>query len=218
MNMGEGYENNNAKRIRMTANLLQGIACTAKPVLDEFEQTLYNLCEDYFVLQQVKTNRFPILSQVRLVDVIEVDAPNSYINNIQFNAMSFDIVITDSEANPIFIFEADGDSHKKPERKSADELKDAIAEKAGIPLFRVEVDGIHTHLDVVRADAANEGFTRQKIYRSQHGLLCYTLANFPDSQRLIEIEDLELLLIKAGWQFPAGWVFKTRYDFRGHQA
>jgi hypothetical protein len=210
----------------MNNYLPAGITCTAKPVLNSHEQTLYNLCEEYFYLSQRKSNRCPVLSQVRLPDVIDISAP--VINNIQANAMSFDIVIADSKANPLCIFEADGAYHNPNNTRSMsdqqkaevakqvlrDRLKDAITEKAGVPLFRLEVDGVHPHLDVVRAEAAIKDFKRDQMYRRPEGMRQYTQASHPDSLRILELEDIEIRLIRAGFRFPPGWEFVTDFELR----
>lgn len=194
----------------MTVNLT-GISCTAKPVLTPYEQTMYNVCEEYFYLNQTEDNRRPILSQVRLPDVIDVGISTSYINNVQFNAQSFDIVITDGASNPLFIFEADGPEHTTdPQRIAADEVKDTIVAAAGLKIFRWKNDGVYRHEDVVRATADHHpSFSRSML--SPRGVP-YDLTNYPDTKRTIEAVDIELLLIEAAATFPAGWVYATDFN------
>lgn len=191
-----------------------GFACAAKPVLDKYEQTLYNVCEQYFRDIQKKSNRYPVLSQVRLVDAIKVNQVK--VNGIMVNAMSFDIVITDSIGRAALIFECDGKPHDEDQNTLAhDQLKDAIAHAAGIPLYRLKVDTMRPHLAVVRATADYyPDFSRKTGYPTMSGSVVYDLLSYPDSQRTLEVEDLELLLIKAGWTFPGGWEYVTSYELR----
>jgi len=198
----------------MATDPLAGITCQARPVLNTYEQTLYNLCEEYFITIQRRSNRHPVLSQVRLVDAINVSAPNSYIGGIQFTAFSFDILITDGQANPIFAFEADGPQHHVQPQLGRDQLKDAIAKKAGITVIRLLVDGMMPPLDVVRAEAEIEGFDRELEYPTTDRFICYSTQHFPDALRTITLEDIELALIRVGWTFPSGWEFVTRYELR----
>lgn len=198
----------------MAPDPLAGITCVAKPVLNAYEQTLYNLCEEYFVTIQRRSNRHPVLSQVRLSDAIAVSAPKSYIGGIQFTSLSFDILVTDSLANPLFVFEADGPQHQVEPQFSRDVLKDAIANKAGIKVFRLLVDGMLPPLEVVRAEAEIEGFDRDMEYPANDGFICYSAQHFPDVLRTITMEDIELALIRAGWRFPPGWEFVTLYELR----
>jgi hypothetical protein len=198
----------------MPSNLLESIPCTAFQVLNPWEQTLYNLCEEYFYLRQSEKNRHCVLSQVRLVDAIKVGAVKDgkdtpYINGVQFTALSFDILVTNSEAKPRFVFEADGATHGKEPQLSRDVVKDAIVEKAGLHLFRLEVEGMHPPLAVVHAEATKEHFSRDKVYTDTTGPVCYSEANFPDCHRLLDMADIELRLIRVGWIFPAGWAFVT---------
>lgn len=216
----------------MATDLLDGITCVARPVLNAGEQTLFNLCEEYFQLNQRKSNRRPVLSQVRLADAIAIS--QTHINSVQANAMSFDIVITDREANPLYIFEADGKYHGKlinpddivdvDERArlkaeiarqiACDQVKDAIAKKAGIPLFRVTVEGQMTHPAVVDAELATDGFSRDLAYPTTAGSVIYSEANYPDSRRLLTLTDIELMLVRAKVHFPNGWEFVSNFEFR----
>ena len=198
----------------MHIDLLESIPCKSKPVLNKYEMELYNLCEEYFYLKQDAENRHPVLGQVRLVDAVKVDTPNSYISGIQYTALSFDILVTDLIANPMFVFEADGPQHKVDPQLSRDRLKDSISEKAGIDVFRVEVDGIHPPLEVVRAEAAIADFDRDLEYPTANGHICYSESNFPNIQRFLTIEDIELILIRSGIKFPPGWKFVTDYELR----
>ena len=198
----------------MATSQLAGISCTTRQVLNTYEQTLYNLCEEYFSTIQRKSNRHVVLSQVRLVDAITVGAPNSYINKMQFTALSFDILVTDGGANPRFVFEADGPQHKAPPQSTLDELKDEIAQKAGLHVFRLEVHGMHPPLEVIHAEAGMAEFDRDLEYSTTSGHVCYSSANFPDVRRTLELQDIELRLIRAGWTFPAGWEFVTDYELR----
>lgn len=226
--------------------LPSGFICSRQQVLNSWEQTLYNLCEEYFYLRQRKSNRHPVLGQVRLTDAVKVNLPiiksvqvpetivehikvPAFKIDIYVNAMSFDILITDGQGNPKVIFEADGKYHDKPEGLSCldaakayakvkdwatqvtrDNYKDAIAKQAGISLFRVKVDGIQTHIDVVHAEADIKEFQRDLEYSQFE----YSVGNFPDQSRVLEAADIELLLIRAEWSFPAGWDFVTHYELR----
>lgn len=194
---------------------LTGISCTAQPVLTAYEQTMFNVCEEYFYLNQKGVNRYPVLSQVRLSDVIDVAKKGSYINGVQFTAFSFDIVITDPISNPLFILEADGEEHlTDEERRTCDEVKDAIVAKAGIRLFRWQNRGVYPHVDVVRATADYFPiFSRDVTYPIGDGI-CFDWQSYPDSQRTIEAVDIELMLIESGWNFPPGWIYATGYDVR----
>lgn len=195
---------------------LAGIPCNPKPVLTPYEQTLFNVCEEYFYLNQNSPNRCPVLSQVRLCDVIDVDKDGSFIADVQFNALSFDIVVTDSVSNPLFIFEADGVEHRKNNRRmKCDQVKNAIVTKARIPLFRWDNDGVYEHVDVVRARADfYPVFSRDAGYPTDVGHVTYDRTNYPNAHRTIEPVDIELMLIKHGWKFPADWVYVTGYPLR----
>lgn len=198
----------------MTSDPLSGIACTAHAVLNAHEQTLYNLCEEYFVSIQRRSNRHCVLSQLRLVDAIEVAAPKPYIGKVQFNALSFDILVTDSAANPIFVFEADGPTHNEEPQLSRDAVKNAIAKKAGIHVFRLKVKGMLPPLEVIRAEACTQDFERDLEYPTMATNVCYSRANFPEIDRVLELSDIELLVIRTGWNFPPGWEFVTDYELR----
>lgn len=191
-------------------SLPAGFTCSPRQVLNRWEQTLYNLCEQYFYLGQQPSAQHPVLSQVRLPNAITIS--QTYIDKVQVNAMSFDILITDSTGWPKLVFEADGHYHKDAAQQKRDKLKDAIATLAGLTVFRVTVDGQMTHLEIVRAEASIEGFDSSLEYPGagpEDDYVQYSKTFFPDQNRLIEAEDLELLLIKANWQFPAGWKFVT---------
>lgn len=227
-----------------------GFTCSAQQVLNSWEQTLYNVCEEYFYLRQSESIRHPVLSQVRLADAIKVSSPiifgvqvphtvvkgiclPSFKIDIHVHALSFDILITDGQGHPKVVFEADGKYHEEPELEglsdanaiakvkewatqvTRDMYKDAIAEEAGILLFRVKVDGMRTHLDVVHAEAGIKEFQRDLQYpQGAYNYVEYSLCNFPDQQRVIEAADIELLLIRAAWPFPAKWDFVTDYELR----
>ena len=174
---------------------------------------MYNICEQYFYLDQRKSNRHPVLSQVRLTDVFDVSHVN--INGVMINAMSFDILIVDSEGNPRAVFEADGPSHSLSTQITRDALKDEIAKSAGIPVFRVLVEGLQTNMGIVRAQTDIADFHSELEYPVSNGkYVQYTEQNFPKQHRLIEAADIELCLIKANWKFPNGWEFATDYELR----
>ena len=197
-----------ANLITPPVSLPAGFTCTPRQVLNKWEQTLYNLCEQYFYLDQDPAIRHPVLSQVRLPDAINISAP--VINSIQVSAMSFDILITDSNGWPKLIFEADGHYHKDPAQIQRDQVKDAVATRAGLKLFRVTVGGLMTHIEIVRAEASIEQFDSSLEYpaaRPEDGYIQYSKEFFPDQDRLIEVEDIELLLFKINWQFPPNWKF-----------
>jgi len=199
--------------VNPSVTLPAGFSCSVKQVLNSWEQTLYNLCEEYFYLNQRKSNRHPVLSQVRLADAISISHPS--ISGMQINSMSFDILVTDSNGYPRVVFEADGPSHFGPVQIARDQIKDAIAKMVGIPVFRVTVDGMQTHIEVVHAEAGIKEFQRDLEYPLvRNGYIEYSQANFPDKKRLLEAADLELCLIRAGWQFPTGWEFVTNYELR----
>jgi len=213
-----------------TSILPAGFTCSPKPVLNPWEQTLYNLCEEYFYLNQKKSNRHPVLSQVRLTDAIEIS--HTYIQKVQVNAMSFDILITDGQGCPKLVFEADGKYHPNTSTPLDDEaakalvdprarqtlldnIKDEIAALAGISLFRVEVEGTHPHLEVVRAMLDNYPvFSREVGYPTAGGSVVYDTHSYPDARRVLTMEDIELRLVKENWAFPDGWQFVTAYDVR----
>lgn len=196
----------------MTVQLPANFTCAPKVVLNTYEQTLYNVLEEYFVLRQAKSNRCPVLSQVRLPDAITISHP--VINNIQVNAMSFDCLVTRANATPLCIFEADGHYHKTPVQQQRDALKDAIAKQAGIPVFRVLVSGRFEHPEVVHAQLSIQNFSREWEYPYADGVRQFTAENFPPYQRTIEPLDIEALLIGCGWQFPVGWQYASGYDLR----
>lgn len=228
-----------------------GFACTPQQVLNRWEQTLYNLCEEYFCTSQHPFNQYPVLSQVRLPDVIKLSQPilaniqipqtvvehitvPAFTIDIQLNAMSFDILITDSQGYPKFILEADGKYHDKPTKLvrfspvegyekvkawvtqiTRDNYKNAIARLAGIPLCRVKVEGMQSHLDLVYAAAGTTDFSRDFQYPLATGeLVDYAEPKFDDHRRLLEAADIELCLIRENWQFPIGWKFVTNYELR----
>lgn len=230
-----------------------GFNCSPKQVLNPWEQTLYNLCEEYFYRNQRKSNRHPVLSQVRLNDAITLSQPiiknvpvpattigtihvPAFSMPIHAYAMSLDILITDGAGQPKLIFEADGKYHAMPtaaqllqlnqkeayqlvedwlKQTTRDNYKDAIAEKAGIPVFRVTVDGLQTHIDVVHAEAGTEDFQLDLDYpTSAGGYVNYSAPQFAKHNRLLETADIELLLIRARWPFPPGWEFVTNYELR----
>jgi hypothetical protein len=228
-----------------------GFSCSKKQVLNKWEQTLYNVCEEYFYSSQDKYNRHPVLSQVRLCDAITVSpavienvlVPETVVENItvpefeielQLYAMSLDILITNGPGYPQFIFEADGKYHDKPtgldrlseaeatkavrkwaKQVTRDKYKNAVAKKAGIPLFRVKVDGSLTHLEVVHAEAVIDGFQRDLPYPRGDGVnINYSEPYYPNQLRLIEAADLEVCLIRAQWAFPERWKFVTNYENR----
>lgn len=227
-----------------------GFTCSPQQVLNTWEQTLYNVCEEYFYLSQSKSNRHPVLSQVRLADAIKiaypiitgVQVPQTVVKgicvppfniDIHIHALSFDILITDGQGHPKVVFEADGKYHEEPELKgldnaaaqakvkdwatqiTRDKYKNAIAKEAGLLLFRVKVDGMQTHLDVVHAEAGIKDFGRDLHYSQvKNGYVEYTLNNFPDQERIIEAADIELLLIRSAWSFPSKWDFVTDYELR----
>jgi hypothetical protein len=58
------------------------------------------------------------------------------------------------------------------------------------------------------------GFSRDVSYPTVNGPVVYDVQNYPDGQRTLEAEDLELLLIERGWSFPGGWEYATSYDLR----
>lgn len=203
----------------MASSLLDNIPCSRFQVLNPWEQTLYNLCEEYFSIRQLEKNRLCVLGQVRVVDAISVGAvkngkATSFIGNVQFTALSFDILVTDRKANPLFAFEADGEQHKREPQLSRDQLKDAIATKAGMKVFRMLVDGSMPPLEVIHAEASIEGFERDLEYPVSNGRICYSEQDFPDVERTLELADIELQLIRAGWPFPADWKFVTQYELR----
>ncbi len=203
---------------------LPGVTAIARQqVLNPWEQALYNVLEDYFDKDQRKSNRHNVLSQVRLTDVINVNQPQIAIVGQQIvraNEMSFDILITDQQAKPIFIFEADGPSHLNPVQMHRDNVKDSLAKLADIPLFRVLVDGPLEHIEIVHAmaDIADLEFDADYPVENHRGQLSAVnygeLRNRSKPHRLIEAADIELLLINHGWHFPPGWEFTTRYDLR----
>lgn len=134
--------------------------------------------------------------------------------------MSFDILITDQQAKPIFIFEVDGPTHQNPTQKNRGNVKDSLAKLANIPLFRVLVDGHLEHIEIVHAMADIRDLDFEANYSVQDSKGRLSTENYgemrsrPRPRRLIEAADIELLLINYGWGFPSGWEYATRYDLR----
>lgn len=235
----------------LPVRLPAGFVCSAKQVLNPWEQTLYNLCEEYFYCNQRKGNRHPVLSQVRLneaiklshTDIADIPVPTTIVGDVTvpaFNmkiflaALSFDILIIDGNGYPKAVFEADGKFHKEPtdlhslspaaaktrvedwaKQLTRDAHKNAIAAEAKIPLFRLDVEGMHPHLEVVRGTLDNyPRFSRDVSYPTDNGYVQYDVESYPDAKRLIEMEDIELLLVKENWPFPADWEYVTSFDVR----
>lgn len=168
--------------------------CAAQPVLNPQGQTLHKLCEEYFYLSQKKSNRHPVLSKVRLTDAFDISC--TYINGIQLNAMSFELLVTTDDGYPRLVFEVGNLTQSEPYR-SQNALKAAIAKSVGIPRWHKSFDGPFPSLEVVHKEADLGGVDTK----------CTEV-----TKRDLNAADIELWLIRQKWQFPAGWEFVTSYE------
>lgn len=180
-------------------------------VLNPWERHLYNVLEEYFMLQQNRTSRMNVLAEVGLTRVIDVDSSSLVLNGFQVNAMSLDFVIVDgARASPRLVFEADGKYHEQSIQKCRDATKDLLLAQAGIPIVRLEVEGEKDSLDILKAAVEIEQFDRNLQYPGTDELGRLSYLDLSDTQydrctRLVAPLDIELALVKLGWTFPDSW-------------
>jgi hypothetical protein len=94
-----------------------------------------------------------VLAQVRLADIIEVDAPQhrkqQWLNGII--SKSVDFVICDGKFNVLACVELDGPTHQQSHRQNADNDKDTALKAAGIKIIRWEPHDLPTK-DEIRTE------------------------------------------------------------------
>ncbi len=190
--------------------LPNNVTSVSRKVLNKYEQTLYNVLAEYFDWSQLPQNKFNILSQVRFVDAFNVTPV--VVNTVWANQLSLDTLVTDLVGRPVCIFEADGPQHQTDARKiECDNVKDSLAAMAGVPVFRLLVAGELQHESVVRAMVSFADFSEDFEYPTTNGYVRYSDEYFPRPRpyRVIDAADIELILIKHQWSFPAGWCYAT---------
>ncbi|WP_422086398.1 DUF2726 domain-containing protein [Variovorax sp.] len=188
------------------------MAATARrEVLNVWERHLYNVLEEYFTLRQNRSCRMHVLAQVGLLRVIDVPDKWLWLNGVQVNAMSLDCVIVDgTRASPRLVFETDGEQHGTPVQKNRDSTKDFLLGLAGIPIARLEAEGVKDSLDILKAHVEIESFDRELQYPVSDELgrvshLDLSDATYDRCIRAVAPLDIELALVGLGWAFPDGW-------------
>ncbi|WP_288841847.1 DUF2726 domain-containing protein [uncultured Deefgea sp.] len=199
-------------KLTITLEVEEEVKVSSKEeVLNRWERHLHNLLDDYFYQRQSDSNRMPVLSQVALTRIINVNTPA--VGGIQVNAMSVDsLIVSVDKSAPKLVIEADGIHHSDKKQQLRDKLKNSLLEAANIPMLRLEVEGEKENLDVLFATVEIPEFDRQMTYTTTDYLgrdadIDYSRTEFNKKKRALELLDIELSLVEIEWEFPEGWKY-----------
>lgn len=82
-----------------------------------------------------------VFAKIRVADVLPINGSGASGDEFGFALRShFDFVVADENKLPLFAVEVDGPQHATAEQKRRDAMKDALAERHGLPLLRVTLN------------------------------------------------------------------------------
>jgi hypothetical protein len=103
------------------------------PLLNKYEKVTYEHLKP--VCDQ---NGATVFAKVRLKDVLPIDGSGVSAEDYRFSLQAhFDFIVTDRDTRPLFAVEYDGSSHERPQQIVRDNRKNALCERFGLSLLRI---------------------------------------------------------------------------------
>jgi Protein of unknown function (DUF2726) len=103
-------------------------------------------------LENAVGDQFRVFGKVRIADVINVKSASNKTWQSAFNRISakhFDFVVCErTTTRVVCAVELDDQSHKRRARVARDELVDAVCNKSGLPLLRIQAQAAYNIRDI----------------------------------------------------------------------